>query len=501
MARHRQQPVRKWAPYVTTGLALEVATLFAFAYATDSHVAVNPLLSATTSIFVDGTKSITGREEGNPPYRMADSFLNAYDQTPNIPDDETTGGDNKFVVYPRSLGPLTGIGDPTYDASEGDATTQTVALVKKAREDNPNDKIYVVGYSQGAGAASQAMQQLETDGFDTGNVEFVLAANPRRTDGGILARLPKGVYVPILGVSFGDGTSPTNPNTHVLQVTKQYDGVADAPNYIFNVVADLNAIMGFYYLHSGYYKDVDPNDPTAIVTHSADGTVTDVLIPAKLGELPLTMPLLQLGVPRSVVEALDPFLRAVIETGYARPSVVPSQPVPFTLLPPPNKWLPDLQAMGAGAVQTGQALAGLNTQPSTTLQDNKQKVTALVEPAGAEDTVAPSPTATPDPPLATPDPSPTVVEVKPEPSTTSTPDGPPPPVKKSEPPRKPLGGWKPGDLLRGILHPKPRSGDAPAKDHPTSSPKPSAAPSPPSAGPNDPPSGVDGDTTQSPAAA
>ncbi len=118
--------------------------------------------------------------------------------------------------------------------------------------------------------------------------------------------------------------------------------------------------MGFYYLHPGYYKDVDPNDPTAIVTTSADGNVTDKLIPAPLGELPLTMPLLQLGVPPALVTALDPFLRSVIETGYNRPDPnvagsYPSEPVPFQLVPPPQRWLPDVLSVAAGAAAVGSA--------------------------------------------------------------------------------------------------------------------------------------------------
>jgi hypothetical protein len=83
------------------------------------------LLAAT--IFVDGTKSVTGSEEGVPFLRMADSFQGAYDAGPN----------NVFVMYPRTLGPITGAGDPTYDESEADATTKIVAAVRAARKATP----------------------------------------------------------------------------------------------------------------------------------------------------------------------------------------------------------------------------------------------------------------------------------------------------------------------------------------------------------------------------
>jgi hypothetical protein len=418
--------------------------MFGFAYATDSHVSPPNLLAAT--IFVDGTKSVTGSEEGVPFFRMADSFQGAYDQ----------GLNNVFVMYPRSLGPITGLGDPTYDDSEADATTQIVAAVQQARADDPDpthpSKIYVVGYSQGSGAAAKAIDELEDGGFDTSNVEFVLAANPRRNDGGILTRLPKGVYLPVFGVTFGDGTTPEG--TKVLQVTKAYDGVGDSPAYIFNVASDLNAVLGFYYLHPGYYKDVNPNDPTAIVTTSADGLVTDKLIPAPPGQLPLTLPLLQLGLPPALVTAMDPFLRSVIETGYNRPDPnvagsYPSKPVPFQLVPPPQRWLPDVLSVAAGAVQSVQLLTGA-LQPNSLVNNNVSTLAARQPDTPSITQAAPAG-----------DNKPLVEENKSElaadkPPATGT--GP----NKVEPAPKAKTGWRPGDLLRQLFPPK--SKPKPASD-------------------------------------
>jgi hypothetical protein len=426
-------------------VALEAAVLFGFAYATDSHVLPANLL-ADKSVFIDGTKSITGNEEGVPFFRMADAFQGRYAQ----PEDD----DNLFVKYPRSLGPATGLGDPTYDVSEGLATDEVVALVRQAKTSDYTagvDTIYVVGYSQGAGGAVSAIPELETDEFADDNIEFVLAANPRRNDGGLLARLPKGVYLPIFGVTFGGGTTPEDKK--VLQVTKQYDLVGDAPKYLFNVVADANALLGFYYLHPGYYKTVDPTpdptDPSKIVTTSADGKVTDVLIKAPVGELPLTIPLRQLGVPENVVIALDPFLRSIIETAYERPDAsvagsYPSEPVPFQLVPPPTRWLSDIQSVAAGAAQTTQQLAGV-AQPGGTLRRadtsaaNQRKVTPVE--GGLPADVPPTP-AEPDADAGS-DPRPAD-----KPATGTGPN-------KTEPPQKPKAGWQPGDLLRSFLTPKP----------------------------------------------
>lgn len=344
--------VRKWGPFVTTGLAMEAAVFIGIGHTLSPPMMPVHLLSA--SIFVDGTKPVIGSEDGEPFLRMADSFQGRY-----------VGGDTvaTFVDYPRSLGAATGLTDPTYDESEADAAAKIVRAVRQARADDPTGTIYVVGYSQGAGTVSSALAELESDpDFPTDNVQFVLASNPRRNSGGILTRLPPGVYVPLVGVTFGDGTTPER--TKVLQVSKMYDGISDSPDFVLNVAADANAALGFVFLHSGYYREVDPNDPTAIITTSADGLVTDALIPAPVGQLPLTMPLLQLGVSPQTVTALDPFLRAVIETGYERPDPAtsasfPSEPVPFRLIPPPTRWLSDAQAVAQGAVQSAQLLGDI----------------------------------------------------------------------------------------------------------------------------------------------
>jgi hypothetical protein len=361
--------------------------------------------------------------------------------------------------------------------SEADATTKIVAAVKQARHDDKKGTIYVVGYSQGSGAAAKAIDQLESEGFKTDNVQFVLAANPRRNDGGILTRLPAGVYLPVFGVTFGDGTTPEGAK--VLQVTKAYDGVGDSPDYIFNVASDLNAVLGFYYLHPGYYKTIDPNDPTAIVTTSADGLITDKLIPAPLGQLPLTMPLLALGLPPALVTAMDPFLRSVIETGYNRPDPnvagsYPSKPVPFQLVPPPERWLPDILSVAAGAAQSVQLLTGALQQNS--IVNNKVSTLAAEEP----ETPSVAQLAPPG------DDKPVVEEKKSEPAADKPPAGTEPPAgtgpNKFQPAPKPKTGWRPGDLLRSLFTPKPKPvtephGSTPAADPTHSTPAPDTTPS------------------------
>ncbi len=392
---------KKAAPYVTTALALEIVSLFGFAYLTDSHVpGISPL--AATSIFIDGTKDIIPTGNSQAPDRMRNALSGAYDQCGAGSTGYCAG--NVYIDYPRDFGILTG--GVSYDTSKAIAATNTLAAIKQARADNPcanpdcsDSPIYVVGYSQGANASSDVLRQIEQNNagknpgdpgyIDTRGLTFVMLGNGARNDGGLWARLPAGVYVPLVGLSFGASTNPSNdPNApQVIMITKQYDGAADWPKYVLvNPLAAINAAMGFIYVHNGYYQDVNVSDLNATLDTNHDGTisdqeiaannanpdspyivnrngnVTDVLIKNQPGDLPITQPLKDLGVPEDVIKAIDPFLRAVIDAGYQRPTdgVYPAQPVHFGLIPKPNKMFSDFLAIEAGANQTAQDLEALN---------------------------------------------------------------------------------------------------------------------------------------------
>lgn len=420
----------KLAPVVTTGLALPVAVALAAVYATNPTIAEVGLAAADTTIFVDGTVSpfLTDRDElpGSESERLKKTLNGLYEDNP----------DPEFVDYPGSLGIVSilshGLGAPTFDESEQVA----VDGVKQEVGENPGT-ILIVGYSQGASAVVRAIDDLEdAAGYDGSRVTVVLVANPRRNDGGLLTRFPA-FTLPLVGATFGEGT--TSGDTKIIQVTKQYDGVADAPVYFLNPIADANAILGYVYLHGGYYQDVDidPESPPGAVV-STDGNVTDILLPNAVGQLPLTQPLRSLGVPDDVIAALDPLLRAVIETAYDRTpdgGTAPSEPVRFKLLPGPDQWAGDAQSVADGAVQTVQALGSLGS-PSTTVQDIDNGRAAAPTPvttATVDSDLGAKVAAEPAPPKK----SWRINRVKPESRTAST--------EKST-----SGGYKPGDGLRSV---------------------------------------------------
>lgn len=427
MADKQQIPWgKRAAPYVTAALALDVVGLFGFAYLTDSHLpGISPL--AAVSIFIDGTKDIIPTDDSQAPDRMRDALNGAFDQCGAT----STGpcANNVYIDYSRDFGILTqGEG---YDESKAEATNLTIQAIRDAQADptyTKGDGIYVVGYSQGANASSDVIKKAQelnndnnpTNDLDLSDVTFVMLGNGARNDGGLWARLPAGVYVPFLGLSFGASTNPIQPTDdpnapNVILVSKMYDGASDVPKYVLtNPVAALNSIMGFLYVHNGYYADVDIDlnndgkvDDADVALAEADdahyivtknGNVIDILIKNQPGDLPITQPLKGLGVPESFIKAIDPFLRAMIDAAYERPTdgMYPAEPVHIGLFPHPGKLFSDFHAIAAGAEETGEALGELATESAVGNALSKQG-TALAKRGTVASAAAPAPPASPKP--------------------------------------------------------------------------------------------------------
>jgi PE-PPE domain len=353
--RKRKNPTRRaikapavsMAALLAGGLVLAPQPHTAASAAPTAHEDV--LLAAATIVYIDG------HDYPDSGTRMAQQLAGINQFDPNCAATCThltsaAGANQLFVQYPAKLGLLDGPGAPTGDQSinAGQAGIHSAILAS-----NPSaNPVTVVGYSEGAVAASHEVPNW-TPG---GPVSFVLIADAERPNGGILSRFPAGTYIPFIGITAGNATSSTGGP--VVMVTRQYDGIADAPAYPVNVLADANAVLGFYYLH-GNYQSVNPNDPNTakIVTTSPNGNMTDILILAPPGQLPILMPLAQAGVPQPILVALDPATRAIIETGYDRTSD-PSQQVRFALLPPVSAWPGDAQMVVVGFVATAQLLPG-----------------------------------------------------------------------------------------------------------------------------------------------
>ena len=250
---------------------------------------------------------------------------------------------------------LTGLFDLTLNQS----IPQGVTDLEQAIAEHPNDHLVIYGYSQSALIANVVKQRLAEQypvGTEAPDIDFVLSGDPNLPNGGFFARF-SGLYIPILDWTL-NGPAPTDTQFDTVEITRQYDFMADFPLYPLNGISLLNASLGFFYVHT-YPFDVslapDPTTPPPI--HSKTGDTDYYFFPTE--DLPLFGPLRTVGVPESLIDVVEPFFREIVELGYDR-TIPPWEPTPARLIPPlnPAKVAADLvDAVGEG-VNNALALTG-----------------------------------------------------------------------------------------------------------------------------------------------
>jgi hypothetical protein len=257
---------------------------------------------------------------------------------------------------------LSGLFDLTFDQS----IQAGVADLEKSMAAHGNDHLVIDGYSQAAVVANVEKRKLAEQypkGTQAPDIDFVLHGDPNLPNGGIAARFP-GLYIPILDVSL-NGPEPTNTGFDTIVITRQYDLAADFPLYPLNLVADLNALLGFFYVHLHPFDvSLASDTSTSPPMKTQYGDTTYYFFPTQ--DLPLFGPLRSLGVPQPVIDVVEPFFRVLVELGYDR-SIPPGEPTPARLIPrlKPRKVAADLaNAIGEG-IHNAAALFGLPAPPSS----------------------------------------------------------------------------------------------------------------------------------------
>ncbi len=240
---------------------------------------------------------------------------------PNFPDTTYPGVLANGLVTPEQFYPLTGVKSLPVDPS----VSQGVTILNNSIHSNlaAGDASTVFGYSQSGIIESLEMEQLDPSGTPSQDpVNFVFIGDPMNPNGGFWERFAD-LNLASLGATLY-GATPANDFTSVIY-TGEYDGVADFPQYPLNLLSDLNAELGYLFVH-GTYPDLtqaqvapvaDGGDAIQLMTSGATLT-TYYLIPTT--DLPLLDPLRAIPViGNPIADLLQPDLTYLVNMGYGDP--------------------------------------------------------------------------------------------------------------------------------------------------------------------------------------
>jgi PE-PPE domain-containing protein len=230
----------------------------------------------------------------------------------------------------------------------------------------PSGPYVVLGYSLSTTVATMEKRALCATGtcqtFAGGNPSFILVANTNRPNGGILERgniFNTQPTIPFLGITFS-GATPTNTPYTTVDVARQYDGVADAPTNPLNLLADANAVAGYFFLHGNYFGLGQPT------LQGQYGDTTYYMFMTY--PLPILLPLEAIPVVGPIaVDILDPVVRVLVESAYNR-TANPGAPTPFNIFyfPNPLQLATGLiEAIPTGLLLGFQDITGARTPGST----------------------------------------------------------------------------------------------------------------------------------------
>ncbi len=243
------------------------------------------------------------------------------------------------------------LGNLTYDQSVAQGDTLLNNKLNSLLS-TPTNSAVVFGFSQSAEIASNEITALMAAGSPyQGQLSFMLTGDTNNPVGGILERFP-GFYIPFGDVAFNGATPPNSPYPTTIY-TIQYDGVADAPQYPLNVLSDVNAVMGYHYVHYMYPDLTATQVGNAVSLPTSPGYTGNTKYYMFMTQnLPLLQPIRDIpyaGPP--IADIFQPDLRVLVDMGYAdygpggNYANVPT-PAGLFSVPDPLTVIPDL-ALGA----------------------------------------------------------------------------------------------------------------------------------------------------------
>ena len=253
-----------------------------------------------------------------------------------------TKGKSVALDYPGQLGLVSGPGALTTDQSTKLGQTLLHQLI--LNELDKGEPVAVAGISEGTLVIERELAYLQSLSDDEAPSRDVLTFY---VFGDMLRGLGQ-MYLPGVTIPFFGETFHPVPQTRydTVVVNEEWDGWANPPDRPWNPLAVINAVMGAVYTVNGKNDHsqtaLDSMDDAVLVSQvksDAGGTTSTYVVPRT--QLPITRPLLQLGVPRKVVDQIDKMLMPLIRAGYSYmtpnlgPRVDRGQLV-FTPPPPPQ---------------------------------------------------------------------------------------------------------------------------------------------------------------------
>jgi hypothetical protein len=294
-------------------LALLTAVVLALASTVSSAVQ----LLATTALIMSGTFTPT------PPPAFVDMAKNQF-ILPTHPGQVI----NPFVAVttPEEAWPVTGL----FDLPFGTSVQLGLGDLEAAMAAHGNDNLVIFGHSQSSVIAYLEKRKLAEQfpiGTPAPNIDFVTIGTLNLPNGGVMTRF-WGLYLPFVDFYF-NGPAPTDTQFDTDIITQRWDGFADFPIYPINLLAVLNAVAGFFYVHEEYEDVTLAGDPSKYLvgTHGD----TDYYF-FETENLPLFGPLRSFGVPESLIDIVEPLAIFLVELGYRR-DIPPWIPSPARLIP------------------------------------------------------------------------------------------------------------------------------------------------------------------------
>jgi PE-PPE domain len=244
------------------------------------------------------------------------------------------------VFTPEGFSPFTGVKSLTFQVSVAQGVQILDNAIKNTLAANPSGSVAVFGTSQSADISSLEMENLANPSLNpsppTANqLGFVLVADEMNPNGGILARFPgfpagQPLQIPSLGITFY-GVTPSNTIYPTNIYSMEYDGFADFPQYPINLISDLNAFAGIYYVHNTYPANPSALPPGYAIQHLPTSPgytgVTQLLhvhhayMYTTQNGLPLLDPVRAIPViGNPIADLLQPDLATIVNLGYGSPT-------------------------------------------------------------------------------------------------------------------------------------------------------------------------------------